>query len=241
MRGKHCALSVKVETYSKCSPFPYKEQSINIHFIFLKDLTHTSFTTPITTAFLWTFGLFWFHTKRSRLRAASVCRRHLWSLAGTAKTRQHCQHALDSVSVSVVVPSWPPFYHTCTASFSHSRYPPFSPASSCLASFCQYVWHHLCYLFFLSCPFFLTLLPPLFSACSCGRYVGGCVAAHCLQFWWISICYDQCLHVILSAVARNSQWLSLLFRVMLSYRVTSGGSNMLPCFFHFYSAFNHAW
>lgn len=52
------------------------------------------------------------------------------------------------------------FYPTCSAPFSSFLTDIIVSclvfASSC--RLCQYVWHHFCCLFFLSCPFFLTLL-----------------------------------------------------------------------------------
>lgn len=172
--------------------------------------------------------------------AASVYRRYPESLAGTTKTQQHCQHS-DSLCL-------PGHSSTCFASFSRSRHPPLltNLGMSCLV--CKYVWHCFCCLSSLSCPF---LSHSLASLCSQRVAVADTAVA---VSWFIVRSSDKfkfvmlgvmgwCFHGILGLVTGNSQWLSLLFRVMLWCRVTSGGcgSDMLPYFFIFILLFCPIW
>lgn len=162
--------------------------------------------------------------QKAHVLSGSVCRRCLQSLTGTAKTRQHCQLALLSL---------PPWRFFPRSSFTPLALPsslplvslPFSwnsrLASSC--PLCQYVWHHFCCLFSLSCSFFHSL-------CSqCASSTDNVVVVSLFTA------------VIVGLMTDNSQRLSLLFRVMFCYGVMCVGSIRLPSSFIFIALFLPSW
>lgn len=144
-------------------------------------------------------GHFWsvlFPHKEITFWAASVCWIHLWSLAGTAKTRRHCRHALPS-SVCLVVlpqPSFTPFALPLSLALvlltPHRHHRVLPCLRPLLPSLSIYVTSLL--LFVRSVLSFLS--HSLASLCSqlvvVADHWGVCVVAHCLQFWSIQIYYD---------------------------------------------------